>query len=400
MSLSKILIISSLFACLNSQSGCSQEAPAAPHFYPTIGSQTPVTTEPDNRFDKSEIQSTLNTIANWQMSNFSYKTTGNLHDYGIDAWTNATLYVGLTEWAKTVDNSEKYYNWLKNIGTTNKWMIPANFKDYPKYQLYHADELCMGQFYLSIYDVYKDAAMIRSTKERIDWIMNNPPDPNMYSGNKQSWTWCDALFMAPPVYLHMGILENDKKYLQFMDQEFRKTYNFLYDHDSKLFFRDGSYFNKKEENGEKVFWGRGNGWVAAGLVNILKLLPKDSEYRPFYENLFKEFVPRLCTLQDKNGFWHASLLDPASYPSPETSATALITYSIAYGINESLLSKEEYLPSLDKAWNALTSVVADNGKVGWVQPIGADPKKVTADMTAVYGVGAFLLAGAEIYKMN
>ncbi|MGQ7944309.1 hypothetical protein [Flavobacterium sp. WC2509] len=43
--------------------------------------------------------------------------------------------------------------------------------------------------------------------------------------------------------------------------------------------------------------------------------------------------------------------------------------------------------------------VFPNGKLGLVQPVGADPQKVTEDMTAVYGVGAFLLAGTEMVKL-
>lgn len=100
----------------------------------------------------------------------------------------------------------------------------------------------------------------------------------------------------------------------------------------------------------------------------------------------------LCT-------WHASLLDPASYPSPETSCTTFIVYALAYGINEGLLDKDTFLPILVKGWNAQVSAVDADGKLGYVQPIGADPKKVTRNMTEVYGVGAFLMGGCEIYKM-
>ena len=112
-----------------------------------------------------------------------------------------------------------------------------------------------------------------------------------------------------------------------------------------------------------------------------------------------ELAIRLSGLQDKDGFWHASLLDPDSYPSPETSSTALITYGLAYGLNHHLLDAS-YLPIVQKAWKALVSIVDEDGKVGWVQPIGADPKKVTREMTAVYGVGAFLMAGTEIMKLS
>jgi rhamnogalacturonyl hydrolase YesR len=348
----------------------------------------------------AEIKSVLNRVVNWQTANFNYSTTRNLHDNGIDAWTNATLYIGMCEWAKTSGDAT-CYRWLVNIGDANAWKMPSNFAHNPKYQLYHADELCIGQFYLNMFDAYGDQKMLRSVKERADWIMGHHlRDTTMNIPNKQSWTWCDALFMAPPVYAHLSKIEGDDKYLQFMDREFKRTCGFLYDKESKLFFRDSSYFGKKEANGRPIFWGRGNGWVAAALVNLLKLLPGDSAYRPFYKELFQEFIPRLAELQSPDGFWHASLLDPESYPSPETSATALITYALAYGINQGLLDKEEYLPVLEKAWRSLVSAVNEDGKLGWVQPIGADPKKVTADMTAHYGVGAFLLAGSEIYRMR
>jgi rhamnogalacturonyl hydrolase YesR len=346
--------------------------------------------------DKFDVKSSLKKVADWQIKHFEYVTSGNLHDYGADAWTNATLYTGMLEWAKIAGDST-YYHWLTNIGSMNQWKIPSNFSEHPKYQIYHADELCIGQFYLGMFDVFREEIMLASTKERVDRIMNNPPDSTMNTSNKQSWTWCDALFMAPPVYAGMAKIEDNAQYLQFMDREYKKTYHFLYDKENNLFFRDSSYFDKTEDNGKKVLWGRGNGWVAAGLVNLLKLLPEDSTYRPFYEDLFKEFVPRLATLQGSDGFWRASLLDADSYPSPETSATALITYALAYGVNQGLLDKKVYAPVMEKSWKALLSAIDNDGKLGWVQPIGADPKKVTAEMTAPYGVGAFLLAGSEIY---
>lgn len=353
--------------------------------------------------DRQTLQTTLNRVADWQINHFTYSKDGSagyLHDAGIDAWTNATLYLGMAEWAAISDDNARYYKWLDKIGNENKWKIPANFKDNPKYSLYHADELCIGQFYLNMYSVFKKKKMIAATLERADWIITNPPSADPTNTSKQAWTWCDALFMAPPVYANLTKLTGNDRYVQFMDQQFKLTYNYLYDKEYKLFFRDDRFFDKTETNGEKVFWGRGNGWVAAGLVNILKALPKDSPLRPFYENLFSELVDRLVYLQSDNGFWHASLLDPDEYPSPETSATALIAYALAYGINNGLLSNDEYIQPLEKAWIALNSAISSNGKLGWVQPIGADPKKVTEDMTAVYGVGALLMAGAEIYKME
>ena len=133
-----------------------------------------------------------------------------------------------------------------------------------------------------------------------------------------------------------------------------------------------------------MFWGRGNGWVLAGLAELLQILPETNAYRDFYEDLFVDLASRLAGLQSPDGYWHASLLDPASYPSPETSATGFIV---------------TFTPVILKGWKALTDAVEPDGKLGWVQPIGADPRKVTREMTEVYGVGAFLAAGVQIYRM-
>lgn len=185
-----------------------------------------------------------------------------------------------------------------------------------------------------------------------------------------------------------------------MNKEYKATYDLLFDKDERLFYRDSRYLTQKEANGAKVFWGRGNGWVLGGLAEMLQDFPKNDKNRKFYEELFVTLSARVAELQSADGFWHASMLDPASYPSPETSATGFIVYALAYGVNEGLLDKDTYLPIVEKGWKALVSAVETDGKLGYVQPIGADPKKVTRDMTEVYGVGAFLLAGNQIYKMS
>ena len=68
-------------------------------------------------------------------------------------------------------------------------------------------------------------------------------------------------------------------------------------------------------------------------------------------------------------------------------------------MNAGLLDAGTMMPVIEKGWKALCKAVEKDGKLGYVQPIGADPKKVTRDMTEVYGVGAFLLAGVQLYEM-
>lgn len=332
-------------------------------------------------------------VADWQITVFPDNKYAQSEPKG---WITGAFYMGLFDFAELSKN-DTYFDWLKKLFNRLHWQVAD--------RMYHADDICISQTYLDMYNKYKDEKMIIPTLARMDWVINHPSNGSMdidYSvpSTYERWSWCDALYMAPAVYTRLYTLTGNKKYMFFADNEFKATYNHLYDKEEKLFYRDSRYFNQKEANRKKVFWGRGNGWVIGGLAEILKTLPEDdTEYRPFYLELFKELAGRLAALQTKDGFWHASLLDPDSYPSPETSATGFMVYGLAYGINHGYLSKKEYLPIVQKGWNALVSAVETDGKLGWVQPVGADPKKVTQEMTELYGTGAFLMAASEICQL-
>lgn len=344
--------------------------------------------------DKQDVLSIARKVADWQIKEFP----NNKYAVGEPkGWIAGALYMGMFDWAE-LSGDTQYFDWLKKVFNRQHWQVAD--------RMYHADDVCVSQTYIDMYNKYKEEKMLLPTLARIDWVINNPSKGGLdidYSKpvTYERWSWCDALFMAPAVYTRLYSLTGNKKYMMFADAEFKATYNHLYDKDEDMFFRDSRYFGKEEANGKKVFWGRGNGWVIGGLAEILKTLPADdTEYRPFYLQLFKEISERLAGLQSKDGFWHASLLDPESYPSPETSATGFIVYGLAYGVNQGYLSADKYLPILEKGWAALTSAVEANGKLGWVQPVGADPRKVTRDMTELYGTGAFLMAACEIYKLS
>lgn len=342
---------------------------------------------------KEEVTTIARKVADWQIKEFP------TNKYAVGepkGWIAGALYMGMFDWAE-LSGDEQYFDWMKKVFNRQHWQVAD--------RMYHADDVCVSQTYIDMYGKYKEDKMLLPTLARIDWVVNNPSKGGMdidYSKplSYERWSWCDALFMAPAVYTRLYTLTGNRKYMIFADAEFKATYNHLYDKEEKLFFRDSRYFNQKEANGRKVFWGRGNGWVIGGLAEILKTLPADdSEYRPFYLQLFKEISERLAGLQNKDGFWHASLLDPASYPSPETSATGFIVYGLAYGVNQGYLPADKYLPVIEKGWTALCSAVESDGKLGWVQPVGADPRKVTKDMTELYGTGAFLMAACEIHRL-
>jgi rhamnogalacturonyl hydrolase YesR len=94
------------------------------------------------------------------------------------------------------------------------------------------------------------------------------------------------------------------------------------------------------------------------------------------------------------------VLDPRDELPPESSASALFCYALAWGINEGILPPEEYLPVVGRAWSGLVACVDEDGAFGWVQPVGRRPALSFADGTAPYGGGAFLLAGSEMLRLR
>jgi unsaturated rhamnogalacturonyl hydrolase len=345
--------------------------------------------------NKSEVYALLKKVANWQI-----KTP---LKYATADWTNGALFTGMAEWAG-IAKEDTYYGWLKEAGEKVHWTY--NQADKNPLRRYHADDYCIGQMYVELYRRYKQSEMIAPMKAYFDQIMANPSTVDLKFvftdsyWSTERWSWCDALFMGPTVWAKMANVTGNPKYLDFMLKEYKVTTDYLYSKENHLFFRDSRYFDTTEANGARMFWGRGNGWVFAGLPIIIRELPKNYDQKAYFVNLYREMAAKILSLQDTSGYWHASLLDPASYPNPEMSATGFFMFGLAWGINNGYLDRKTYLPAVIRGWNAMQKAVLPDGKVGWIQPIGENPKKVTRDMTEVYGVGAFLLAGTEIYKLK
>jgi rhamnogalacturonyl hydrolase YesR len=127
-----------------------------------------------------------------------------------------------------------------------------------------------------------------------------------------------------------------------------------------------------------------------------------NEYKQDYLDMIKALVP----LQQPTGLWTASLHDASHFGGKEISGSSLFVYGMAWGINNGLLDKQTYLPIVMKGWKAIVKdAVHEDGKLGFVQGTGKEPKDgqpVTFDKTPDfedYGLGCFLLAGSEVYKL-
>lgn len=336
-------------------------------------------------YESKEIIASMQKVADWQLANPSR--------HPATDWTQGAGYAGMMALAG-ISADSKYLDAMVAMGTGNHWQLG------PK--PYYADDHCVGQAYAELALKFRNPEMIAPMKARFDHILSHPRDSLLVfkiPGNQDRWSWCDALFMAPPAWAKLYRATGNPAYLDFMIREWDACTGFLYDKEAHLYFRDSTYFEKREANGKKVFWGRGNGWVMAGLVRVLQEIPGNHPQRERFEQQFKDMCRALLACQQADGMWRASLLDPASYPLRETSSTGFYTYAFAWGVNQGLLDSKSYTPAVEKAWAALSECVDGDGKLTHVQPIGADPQRFPDDSTEVYGTGAFLLAGSEIYRM-
>lgn len=263
-----------------------------------------------------------------------------------------------------------------------------------------ADDIVCCQAYLDVYPLFGKTEALEPTLAALD-LMVNAPEPG-----RKDWWWCDALFMAPPAFAALTQQTGEQRYLDYMNTAWWDAIDYLQDSETGLFYRDHRYIpdgqgtELREANGHKVFWSRGNGWVLAALPRLLARMPEQFADRARYLALFQQLAASITPYQQPDGFWRTSLLDPDRFPAPESSATALFCYGLAWGINQGVLDADTYLPVVERAWRALQTAVHDNGMIGWVQLPAFNPRDVSRDHNMDYGAGAFLLAAMEVATLT
>lgn len=384
-------------------SSCTSTEPSNPHSVVEIPPQTSLSTT----LNPHDVSIVLNLVTDWQIKYWELnrkKLTNHKAHWNERGWVFGTLYPGMNAWAN-LSNNTQYKNHLHMVFERNNWQLGK--------RTYNADDYVTGYSYLNRYEQTgsKQKAMITPLIKRLDKIIEKPAKNSLWFPNRMQrkrgaehctnrWCWCDAVFMGPPTFYYLSEVTGNMKYANFANKEFWKSTAYLYDKDEQLFYRDSRFFEKRDNEGNKIFWSRGNGWVLAGIARMLDHMPKDYPTRASYELLFKTMAKKLATLAREDGYWPTSLLNPNNPTSKETSGTGFYVYGFAWGINNGLLDAHTYQPFVKKGWEALVKSVYKDGRLGWVQIIGYEPHPTAATSTQLYGAGALLLAGTEIIKMH
>lgn len=327
-------------------------------------------------FDRDAVMEIMRRVADYEIDRF-----GSGNDNG---WVRAAFHTGMMAAYRALGDT-KYRDYTRQWGQANSWQLHSDSNG-----LRFADNQACVQSYAELYledPTAQNDVMLAAAQTTFDTMVTSP------EAGRDEWWWCDALFMAPPALARVAVAVDKPQYLTLMHEMYWDTTAFLYNPAQSLFWRDSSFVNTN------TYWSRGNGWVVAGLARILEVLPESDSRRGDYENLLTEMATKLVTIQASDGFWRSSLTQPNAYNNPESSGTAFFCFGIAWGIHHGVLDRATFLPTVEKAWEALGTAVNSQGRLGWVQAVGAQPGPATMDSTNDYATGAFLLAGSEILEL-
>lgn len=313
-------------------------------------------------------------------------------------WTRTVYYEGLLALYSIYPDTE-YYAYAYQWGDFHKWGMWRGTTTR------HADNYACGQVYIDMYNLCPKPEILLNVKSNLNMLVNTP--------QINEWWWIDAIQMGMPGFAKMGKLTGEQKYFDKMWQMYEYTRNQhgehgMFNQKDGLWWRDQDFDPPyKEPNGEDCYWSRGNGWVYAALVRVLDEIPANEVHHQDYINDFLTMSKAIKACQREDGFWNVSLHDPNHFGGKELTGTSLFVYGMAWGIRNGLLDRDEYLPIVLKAWNAMVKdAVHPDGFLGYVQGTGKEPKDgqpVTYDSKPDFddfGTGCFLLAGSEIYKLK
>lgn len=318
-------------------------------------------------------------------------------------WDNAAYHTGNME-AYFLTGNEAYRAYSEAWAEHNEWKgAKSNDRSKWKYSYGETDEYVLFgdwqvcfQTYIDLYQLAPDDRKIRRAREVMEYEMSTP--------RHDYWWWSDGLYMVMPVMTKLYKVTHNPLYLEKLYEYILYSDSIMFDKDENLYYRDAKYVYPKHKslNGKKDFWARGDGWVLAALAKVLKDVPEDYKHRAFFVDKFQKMAKAVAAIQQPEGYWTRSMLDPEHAPGPETSGTAFFTYGLLWGVNHGYLDEAVYMPVIQKAWKYLSeTALQKDGSVGYVQPIGekAIPGQVVdAKSTANFGVGAFLLAACEYVR--
>ncbi len=212
----------------------------------------------------------------------------------------------------------------------------------------HVDANVYGILPLELYRQTKDQRFLNQGLALADDQWKNPLPDGL---TNQTRYWIDDVWMIGSLQIQAYRITGKMVYLE---RAALSTDAYLH----KLQQPNGLFFHGVDA---PFFWGRGNGWVAAGLAELLSELPETNPHYSSVVQVYKNMMDALILYQSEDGMWRQLIDREESYK--ETSSTAMFGYAMCVGVKKGILKGKQYTESYQKAWNALTGYINEQGKI-------------------------------------
>jgi rhamnogalacturonyl hydrolase YesR len=224
----------------------------------------------------------------------------------------------------------------------------------------HVDYTVFGSVPFELYMLTKEQKYLDLAKKYSDKQWAAPEGSHatanaLYYYNKgltwQTRMWIDDMFMITAVQTQAYRATGDEKYI---DRAAKEMVLYL----DSLQQPNGLFYHAPDV---PFFWGRGNGWFAAGMAELLRSVPKNNPYRPRIMKGYKIMMASLLKYQAADGMWRQLIDDPQSWK--ETSGTGMFTFAFITGVKEGWLNAKTYGPAAKKAWLSLITYINKDGDI-------------------------------------
>jgi unsaturated rhamnogalacturonyl hydrolase len=224
----------------------------------------------------------------------------------------------------------------------------------------HVDYTVFGSVPLELYMQTKDKRYLQVGQGIADKQWGPPegprvkPESHEFYNKGLTWQtrmWIDDMFMVTAVQAQAYRATGDKKYIE---RAAREMVLYL----DSLQKPNGLFYHAPDV---PYFWGRGDGWMAVGMAELLRSLPKDN---PNHERIMKGYKTMMASLlkyQAESGMWRQLIDDPESWP--ETSCTGMFTFAMITGVKNGWLDAATYGPAARKGWLGLVSYINEDADI-------------------------------------
>lgn len=259
-----------------------------------------------------------------------------IHYAEVCTWTGALDYALHTKDQKLI---KLLQNKFEPFFTTEKALLPP---------MNHVDYNMFGGLALKLYQITNDKRYldmgIAYANTQWDVPANAKPEEKAWADKGYSWQtrlWIDDMYMITSVQAEAYKVTGDRKYI---DRAAKEMVLYL----DEIQRPNGLFYHAPDV---PYYWGRGDGWMAVGMAELLGYLPDDHKDRPRIMKGFHVMMASLKKYQSPSGMWNQLIDDPDCWA--ETSGTAMFTYAFIVGVKQGWLDAKEYAPAARKAWMAM-----------------------------------------------